>query len=392
MITHLTIQHYKSVESLDIDLRNVNVLVGKNGAGKSNIIDAIRFVRDAIQDGLDQAITDRHGMENIRQWSPTRPYDVTITLHVESHKRYMSINGSFSLTVSSGNDNYSVKREAFRYTETKPHRLDAKGEVLDQAVDQYEFIRTGDSVKYSHNAEKDSLPFDDTKNLFISGLHGILFNSKKMFEDAISDFESYAIFPNTLRKPQKQSSKEALSSHGDNISSIIKSLRGRRRSQAMLEIISGIQQIVPNLDNVTVQTVGSYIVPRFYIKKAREKGHYFDVDQMSDGTLRVLGILVALYQESGPSVIALEEPELTVHPGVLSMIADAIHEVSENKQVLITTHSPEFLDFFEPDDILAVEIDDGVTKVSSLNPSQLEAVRNDLFSIGELMVVEGLHG
>jgi predicted ATPase len=113
---------------------------------------------------------------------------------------------------------------------------------------------------------------------------------------------------------------------------------------------------------------------------------------MSDGTLRVLGILVALYQELGPGVIALEEPELTVHPGILQMLAEMIKEVSQRRQILLTTHSPELLDYFDPEDIVAVDYEDGATTARPLNKAQSKAVRERLFSLGELMTVEGLRG
>ncbi|MBF0374731.1 MAG: ATP-binding protein [Alphaproteobacteria bacterium] len=122
----------------------------------------------------------------------------------------------------------------------------------------------------------------------------------------------------------------------------------------------------------------------------------FNVDQMSDGTLRVLGLLVALYQQPAPATIALEEPEQTVHPGVLRVLAEAIEEVSDTRQILVTTHSPDLLDRFDPAQmskrVIAVEMENGVTTAKPLNAAQIEAVRSNLFTLGQLMSIEGLHG
>jgi predicted ATPase len=71
MISGLIVSHFNSIEQCDVALGRINVFVGNHGSGKSNVIDAIRFVKDAIQNGLDRAISDRHGIDSIRQWSPS---------------------------------------------------------------------------------------------------------------------------------------------------------------------------------------------------------------------------------------------------------------------------------------------------------------------------------
>jgi predicted ATPase len=151
--------------------------------------------------------------------------------------------------------------------------------------------------------------------------------------------------------------------------------------------------VIPNLDNITIQSVGGFLTPQFRMVDREERRAYtFNVNQMSDGTLRVLGLLVALYQEPRPRVLALEEPELTVHPGMLQLISDSIHEVSETSQILVTTHSPDLIDKFDPSSVVAVELKDGATTAKPLSETQIDAVKKRLFSLGELMSVEGLHG
>ncbi len=231
--------------------------------------------------------------------------------------------------------------------------------------------------------------FDSSDELFLQ-THEVI--NGETIAPHITDFESYTIFPNTLRRPQEQSNAANLLPHGENLSSILKRMRAKKRKEAIEEIIDGMRLIVPDLDNISTQALGGFIVPRFFVRPHGKKGHTFDVDQMSDGTLRILGLLVALYQEPGPAIIVLEEPELTVHPGALKLLADAIAEVGERKQILLTTHSPELLDHFEPEQIVAVEYEDGVTKAHPLNTVQKKAVKDDLFRLGELMSIEGLHG
>jgi predicted ATPase len=150
---------------------------------------------------------------------------------------------------------------------------------------------------------------------------------------------------------------------------------------------------MPNLDGIIIESPGGFMVPTFRVKEPNGKGHNFNVSQISDGTLRLFGLLTALYQPDRPDVIAMEEPEQTVNPGVLAVLADAIREVSQSgTQIVITTHSPHLVDLFEPEEILTAELIDGRTVIRPINEAQKQAVKDRLFSLGELMTAEGLHG
>jgi predicted ATPase len=150
--------------------------------------------------------------------------------------------------------------------------------------------------------------------------------------------------------------------------------------------------ILGNLDEIRIQSVGGYLTPMFRVKEDNEAGHDFNVSQISDGTLRVLGLLLALYQSPRPDIIALEEPELTVNPGVLRMLVESIREASEASQIILTTHSPELVDMLNPEEVRAVELEGGKTIVNPVAQSQLRAVKENLFTLGQIMVSEGISG
>jgi predicted ATPase len=150
--------------------------------------------------------------------------------------------------------------------------------------------------------------------------------------------------------------------------------------------------VMPSLDSIRIQSLGGLMVPAFRVKESSGKTHDFNVSQISDGTLRMLGLLTALYQPAIPYTLAMEEPEQTINPGVLSILAESIVEVSAKTQMLVTTHSPDFLDKFnDPSVVFSVNMNDGITRSGPIQESQLKAVRDHLFSLGELMAIEGLH-
>ena len=113
---------------------------------------------------------------------------------------------------------------------------------------------------------------------------------------------------------------------------------------------------------------------------------------MSDGTMRLLGILVAFLQSSRPQVIALEEPESTIHPEALATLLDLIRGFSKNTQVIVSTHSPELLDcdWIGPENLRVATWREGVTQILPLNTAGTETLRSHLMGPGEMMRSEGL--
>ncbi len=382
MLTRLTVRHYKSLENVDLELGPLTVFVGRNGSGKSNIVDAIKFVRDAARNGLDWAVTERHGVEAVRQWSEgNTAEDIRISVNHKYQTIDISTHVSCELSIRRTEDGYAVSHEV------------GEAKTWDTAFkSQVDYYRN--EVGEVFLREQDFFPEPDESHFMLRSDE--LFLTRATSDDEafhpVSDVEVYTIFPNTLRDPQKISQSPHLSQHGDNLASILRRLSNNRDVSPITEIEGLVAKIMPRLHRITVESLGGYIVPRFLMREESGEEHYFDVNHLSDGTLRVLGILVALYQDPGPAVIALEEPELTVHPGALPLLADAMKEASKRRQVIVTTHSPDLLDQFDPDVIRVVEMDDrGVTTVSPLSPTQVNAVRDHLFTLGQLMSIEGLH-
>ena len=116
----------------------------------------------------------------------------------------------------------------------------------------------------------------------------------------------------------------------------------------------------------------------------------FDPVQLSDGTLRLFGILLAAYQSPRPSLLVIEEPEQTIYPGALMVLADVFKEISRTTQVIITTHSPHLVSHFEPEQIRVANLREGLTHIHPIHPHQIEAVHEGLLSLEEFMATEGL--
>jgi predicted ATPase len=119
----------------------------------------------------------------------------------------------------------------------------------------------------------------------------------------------------------------------------------------------------------------------------------FDAFNMSDGTLRSLGLIMAVFQRPSPSLLVIEEPEATIHPGALGAILDLIRRASKTMQVVVTTHSPELLDakWVTDENLRIVSWQEGASHLLMPSTATREAMRQHLMGAGELLRSNALH-
>ena len=147
------------------------------------------------------------------------------------------------------------------------------------------------------------------------------------------------------------------------------------------------------IESINYRPVGKKETIEFRQQVGKATIRKFDADNMSDGTLRVLGLLLAILQPDRPSVVAIEEPELTVHPAVMELLVQVLLDASRRQQVLVSTHSPELLEYEElrDDQIRVVTVQNGATKIAPLSPVTRDAIRRQLYSAGELLRINELN-
>jgi predicted ATPase len=380
-------RHYKSLDDVRIDLADrITVLVGPNAVGKSNIVDGLRFVRDAIASGLEHAVSSRGGIGRVRQYSRTKPFKMGMQLNfTQEFPNPPAKEGQYDFSIETlTSNNYAVDSENAR--------VFIQDRIREPPIQvKLNRDRLGQAEISGRQAAREGLTYKMSPDELALSYPGAAYPIGWDIQRFIGNWQFSSIYPNKLRELATPDKDSNLAEDGGNWASVIKAFRRSARGKEALERINDAMRIViPTFEEVTVTRVGSYLVPSFKFQLPGGGQVAFDPLQLSDGTLRIFGILLALYQLPAPKLLVIEEPELSVQPGVMAVLAEAFSEASEETQIIITTHSPSLVDHFKPEQVRVVTLEDGLTKVSRVKSTQIEAVKRNLMSMQDFMLAEGL--
>jgi len=366
LIRRVRIQNYKSIRLADVSLGPFTILVGRNGSGKSNFLDALHFVADSLRDSLEKSILTRGGAKAIfrrdKRSSGSLSIGLTISLPRGKDAQY-----KFVLVPRQGN--FIVQRESL-------------------------LVRSGESAKsYEvHKGVVEQFPAENpppasAERLYLGQASG--FPPFGEVYDSLLSMGFYNLNPDVMREPQAPDIGKLLNRDGSNIASVVRRLR-KRDPEAMSRIHDYLAVIVPGIEEVRSVLLGPRETLAF-VQQAAEAPARFYATNMSDGTLRAVGVLVAIAQLSERkkpvTLVGIEEPEAALHPAAARALMDALREASVETQVVVTTHSPDLLDLVQVDheSLLAVTSVDGITRIAPIDKVSRETISEALFSPGELL-------
>ena len=376
-IKKLIVKRFRSFPSAVLDFDNPLFVVGRNGSGKSNLADAFSFVSEAMVSPLQAVFDRRGGISAVRNRSSGRGgYPPNLGLRFEFGAMDGIEGGYFAFEVKAlPNYGFQIVREQclvrrkdgerWCYDRTKSWKSNAKG--LTPAIEPSAL----------------SLPLVGGDERFAAVFR------------TLSAMRVYSIQPAKLREMQDPDSGVSLKSDGSNAASVLQELsRGEGSGDTQkAEINRFLESIVPATKSVIPKKHGNKLSMTFSQAWGDKKKLTFDAFNMSDGTLRSLGLIMAVFQKPSPSVLVIEEPEATIHPGALAAVLDLIRRATKTMQVLVTTHSPELLDapWIKDNNLRIVSWQDGASHLLLPSEATREAMRRHVMGAGELLRSNAMH-
>lgn len=366
LLKDVSIQNYKSLAKTAVKLGSFTVLVGPNGAGKSNFVDALRFVRDCLRDSVAQALRYRGGISAVRRRSRGHPTNFGFRLRMTLNQK---INADYSFEVKAETGaHFTIKRERCvvqRFLENE----------IRFEVEDGKFIRPF----------REGLDFPIERDSLALPILRAISDFRPVY-DFLTNMRFYTLVPDRIRELQEPDPGAELTRDGSNAAAVLREI-SKEHPESYERLCRLLAKVVPGTERAEYSSMGPKETISFKQNVGDRAPWSFNALNMSDGTLRVLGILLAVYQISRPSLVTIEEPEATVHPAASDVVVDILREGSRLSQMIVTTHSPDILDHKDINDeeIRYVRSEKGVTIVSPLAKVTREAVRDHLYSLGELL-------
>jgi len=401
-VKKISVKNFKSFKELDVELGKFNVLIGANASGKSNFVQIFKFLRDMVNSGLNNAVSMQGGVEYLRninigasenfslkvvsdtelnllgKW--TKEDLVGIEVYETTYEFALKFKGK-----QGGGAGFEIARDEliqkckFVKFEKKKKQIKKKEEI-----GQGELRLSLDKGKISidiHKPEEVPIEMDDIYPTFLSEVkmppNTLLLQAPLFYlpplEEVFTDISIYDFDPKLPKKATPITGKAELEEDGSNLSIILKNITENKEKRRRL--FNLVKELLPFIDNLDVEKFADKSL-LFKLQEVYFKNQYLPASLISDGTINITALIVALYFEEKPLTI-IEEPGRTIHPHLMFKLVDMMKDASQKKKIIVTTHNPEIIKYAGLDNILLVDRDEnGYSTVSK--PADKEEVKTFL--------------
>jgi predicted ATPase len=385
-IKKIRVTNFKTFEDIEVKLDKFNVLIGPNASGKSNFIKIFRFIRDIAVYGLKNALSLQGGIEFLRNvnigsskgFSMKIVYDMGI-IGVKMKKKFIGLKpheityeftldfvneGEFRISKDNLTANYGILEMEDQDEDISQENLKSMGKGIIKLSNFEGKIRVDLDLPEELSIKKDDIFPPYLTEIKLSPktllLETPFFNAIPPFENPLEEISIYDFDPKLPKKSVPITGKIELEEDGSNLAIVIKNIIDEKENKR--KFFNLIRDLLPFLDDVGVEK----FMDKSLLLRSRETyaQTYLPASLLSDGTMNVIALILALYFEEKPLII-IEEPERNIHPFLISRVMDMMKEVSDKKQIIVTTHNPEIVKYADLEDILLISREkDGLSIIS----------------------------
>lgn len=399
-IEKIEVKNFKSFENLDIKLGNFNVIIGPNASGKTNFISIFEFLRDIASLGLDNAISLQGGNEYIRNMKIKSAQDLSLRVIFSQlparisflRKRVLELEKvvyEFHLRFDEKSSQYEIVKDELIQNIV----ISRKGHSRRKSSSLRVFQENG---KLSFNIEA---PDEESKKIIESEFHFLLreremqrnlllletpvFRFLTTFGDIFREIAIYDFDPKLSKKAIPITAKAELEENGQNLPIVVKNILESKENRK--EFLVLVKELLPFVESLDIEK----LIDKSLLFKIRE--YYFEdyipAPLISDGTINIIALIIALYFEK-KRLIIIEEPERNIHPHLISRMVDMMKDASRKKQIIVTTHNPEFVKHAGLENLFFISRDEkGFSKIEKpANKEELKVFLKDEIGIDELYI------
>lgn len=351
----INIQGFKSIRDQTLELDRLNIFIGANGSGKSNLIGVFKFLREVARQNLSTYSRKNGGADYIFYFGRKETDKLQINLR--------------------------FRENAFVYSYDIIVDSNRSGDLL---------LLESASVKEGEN-DKESVetPFLSGESILRDWPHP----AAEKITQSLDEFRIYH-FHDTSHNARMKSTcdvndNRVLREQGENLSAFLYYLQQRQPTHFRL-IEDTVKQVAPFFDRFILEP--DNLNDKMIRLEWKEKGHdtYFDAQSLSDGTLRFICLATLLLQPSLPEVLLLDEPEIGLHPAAIRLLTDLLESASLRSQLIVATQSVTLINQLTPNQVWTVDREDQQSKFSKLSTKDYEYWLDD-YSLGEIWEKNLIH-
>ncbi len=386
MISSLSLEGFKSYKSLkDFSLRPLNVFIGPNRSGKSNFLDFWDFLSSAGKQELAPAINNRGGIGSVIGWNQSQ---LKFDLRFAARSPFSKENGiRYEINISKQQLAYSISRE---YLVKNPKKTIAQNNLLN--------ISSGRGLvnkQLSGKTERQESQFSNTDLAITQIRDAAVYPTLDKLRLHLANITVHRPFNTEEKAPIRDAQvigiREAevpptrLSRYGDNLTNVLYFLHNEPKYQDFYEeYLVTLQRAFPTFEKFIFPADVGQGKTILAWRDREFPNRALTANLLTDGTLRFMCLLAALYDPEPPSLLCLDEPEVGLHPQLLRLLASVLKEASERMQIIISTHSSDLISFLEnADDVVVVESEEGWSTLKRLSQKELQHWLQE-YTLGEL--------
>ena len=352
ILKKITIKNFKSIREQTLELAPLNVFIGGNGAGKSNLIEVFRCLREIVNQNLAVYTAQKGGANTLLHYG--RKKSSKMEFFLEFREGFFSNAYEVSLG-STDDDNLFILHDTAFYHDlkrypNKPFDMSVSSSSKESKLKETDHICTRQILR-------------DLESYRVYHFHD---TSDTAAVKSTSDIED-----NRFMRPQ-----------GDNLAAFLYWMQEKKPDHfAMIQ--DTIRQIAPFFGEFRLapQKLNETKIRLEWTEKGSDA--YFNASSLSDGTLRFICLATLLLQPELPAVVLLDEPELGLHPAAVTLLADLLSSAATRTQVIVATQSVTLVNHFTPEHIWTVDREDNQSVFRHLNHADMAEWLDD-YALGEL--------
>ncbi len=346
----IRVQGFRRLHDIDLPLKRLNVVIGANGCGKTSLLDVFSLLAASAAGALSETISDLSGVDAIlsnliaAKGDKARFMALELAMTVPNHNPL-----EYRLALASRGIGYEITDE------TLTQARDRKPQPFKHIDSHHGQVRYYDPQPGKRGLVKPTWDYND-KETALSQVPK-MFREPEEFRKRLASSTHYHVLDVGRRAPVRlpQQMKDAkLPGHdGEDLISCLYTLR-ETDPDRFNAIEAALQAGFPSFERLNFPPVATGVLSMTW--KDKSSNTTFAMHQLSEGSLRFLWLATLLQSPELPAVTMIDEPEVSLHPELLSLLADLLREASDRTQILVATHADRLVRFLEPGEVLTVNV------------------------------------